>query len=271
MDATPTGVLLFCRADPDEAAAPARLLRERGVLAPAGAGWSLLVPEGRPWRDGSEPVERIATGWATALAVGGPWPVVALWWDRERAATPSRTGSAGPSTTPGSRTAPPRARTRPCSPSPSASASTRSSTCGTSRRSPAPTRTPTPAPASSASSPCSAASGWSRRRGCGPARPPSACSPPPGPAPARGTSRAATRATPYAPDRPPGLDGPEAAARILRAVAALQLAAGPPLLVWSLTRRAPAPGWAAAGALLTVQGALGLGLARRARGRRAVP
>ncbi|MFV2121789.1 hypothetical protein ACE14D_26505, partial [Streptomyces sp. Act-28] len=85
MDATSTGVLLLCRADPGAVTAPARLLREHAVLAPAGTGWSVLVPEGRPWLDGFAPVERIATGWATALAVGAPWPVIALWWDRERA------------------------------------------------------------------------------------------------------------------------------------------------------------------------------------------
>ncbi|MFJ8692232.1 hypothetical protein, partial [Streptomyces roseolilacinus] len=85
MDATPTGVLLLCRAEPDAVTAPAHLLREPMVLAPAGTGWSVLVPEGRPWLDGSEPVERIATGWATALGVGAPWPVIALWWDGERA------------------------------------------------------------------------------------------------------------------------------------------------------------------------------------------
>ncbi|WP_149184367.1 hypothetical protein [Streptomyces sp. TRM49041] len=85
MNATSTGALLLCRADPDAVQAPAQLLREYVVLAPAGAGWSLLVPEGRPWLDGSEPVERVAAGWATALAVGAPWPVVALWWDADRA------------------------------------------------------------------------------------------------------------------------------------------------------------------------------------------
>ncbi|WP_175410373.1 hypothetical protein [Streptomyces sp. TRM64462] len=85
MNATSTGALLLCRAEPDAVAAPAHLLREHVVLAPAGAGWSLLVPEGRPWLDGAEPVERVAAGWATALAVGAPWPVLALWWDADRA------------------------------------------------------------------------------------------------------------------------------------------------------------------------------------------
>lgn len=85
MNATSAGALLLCRADPDAVAAPARLLREQVVLAPAGSGWSLIVPEGHPWLDGPEPVERVAVGWATALAVGAPWPVLALWWDPDRA------------------------------------------------------------------------------------------------------------------------------------------------------------------------------------------
>ncbi|MFJ3163561.1 hypothetical protein [Streptomyces kanasensis] len=85
MDATTTGALLLCRADTGAVAAPAHLLGERVVLTPAGPGWSAVVPEGRPWRHGAAPVERVATGWATALAVGTPWPVVALWWDDDRA------------------------------------------------------------------------------------------------------------------------------------------------------------------------------------------
>lgn len=39
---------------------------------------------GKPWQDGAEPVDRVLTGWATALAVGAPWPVLALWWDTDR-------------------------------------------------------------------------------------------------------------------------------------------------------------------------------------------
>ncbi|GAA4900948.1 hypothetical protein ACFPM3_27440 [Streptomyces coeruleoprunus] len=85
MNATSTGALLLCRADPDAVAAPAHLLRELVLLAPAGDGWSVLVPEGRPWLDAREPVDRVAAGWATALAVGAPWPVLALWWDADRA------------------------------------------------------------------------------------------------------------------------------------------------------------------------------------------
>ncbi len=83
---SPAGALLLCRADPTAVRPPAQLLRERLLLAPAGAGWSVLVPEGRPWQDGAEPVERVVTGWATALAVSAAtWPVLALWWDGDRA------------------------------------------------------------------------------------------------------------------------------------------------------------------------------------------
>lgn len=79
------GALLLCRAEPESVAPAARLLREDMLLAPAGAEWSVLVPEGRAWLDGGEPVDRVLTGWATALAVGAPWPVLALWWDADRA------------------------------------------------------------------------------------------------------------------------------------------------------------------------------------------
>ncbi|MFG1669507.1 hypothetical protein [Streptomyces sp. Y7] len=84
--ARPTpGALLICRAGPESVAPVARLLREDMLLAPAGREWSVLVPEGGPWLDGDEPVDRVLTGWATALAVGAPWPVLALWWDADRA------------------------------------------------------------------------------------------------------------------------------------------------------------------------------------------
>ncbi|MDX2700143.1 hypothetical protein [Streptomyces ipomoeae] len=78
------GALLLCRADPDSVATVAQLLRERMLLTSAGPEWSVLVPEGKPWLQGSEPVDRVLTGWATALAVGAPWPVLALWWDVDR-------------------------------------------------------------------------------------------------------------------------------------------------------------------------------------------
>ncbi|MDQ0811244.1 hypothetical protein QFZ63_002958 [Streptomyces sp. B3I7] len=77
------GVLLLCRARPDAVAPVVPVLRERVGLAEAGDGWTLLVPEGTPWRSG-ETVERVATGWAYALAVGVSWPVLAVWWDADR-------------------------------------------------------------------------------------------------------------------------------------------------------------------------------------------
>ncbi|MFB7863506.1 MULTISPECIES: hypothetical protein [unclassified Streptomyces] len=80
------GALLLCRAEPPAVRPPARLLREQLLLAPAGPGWSVLVPEGKPWLEDGEPVERVVTGWATALAVSAAtWPVLALWWDADRA------------------------------------------------------------------------------------------------------------------------------------------------------------------------------------------
>ncbi|MFF2730696.1 hypothetical protein ACFVS9_22715 [Streptomyces sp. NPDC058008] len=110
MTATSVGALLLCRADPETVRPVAHLLRERMLLVPAGAGWSVLVPEGKPWRKdghegagaapdggraggragaapadaGTEPVDRVVGGWATALAVGSTWPVLALWWDGDR-------------------------------------------------------------------------------------------------------------------------------------------------------------------------------------------
>ncbi|GAA2530680.1 hypothetical protein GCM10010423_27570 [Streptomyces levis] len=79
------GALLLCRAVPGAVGPVADLLREPMRLTRAGDDWSVLVPEGRPWRDGGEPVDRVVTGWATALAVGAPWPVLALWWDADHA------------------------------------------------------------------------------------------------------------------------------------------------------------------------------------------
>ncbi|GGU71661.1 hypothetical protein GCM10010275_02400 [Streptomyces litmocidini] len=80
------GALLLCRGEPPEVRPSARFLREPLLLAPAGAEWTVLVPEGKPWLHGGESVERVVTGWATALAVpAGGRPVVALWWDRDRA------------------------------------------------------------------------------------------------------------------------------------------------------------------------------------------
>ncbi|RZB14904.1 hypothetical protein StrepF001_34920 [Streptomyces sp. F001] len=84
-DPVAPGALLLCRAPAHAVAPAARLLRARMVLTRAGENWSVLVPEGGPWLDGTEPVDRVLTGWATALAVGAPWPVLALWWDADRA------------------------------------------------------------------------------------------------------------------------------------------------------------------------------------------
>lgn len=95
MNATSTGALLLCRADPETVRPLAHLLREQMLLARAGEEWSVLVPEGKPWRgegarrdaeeQDAEPVDRVLGGWATALAVGSTWPVLALWWDADRA------------------------------------------------------------------------------------------------------------------------------------------------------------------------------------------
>ncbi|MFE7107562.1 hypothetical protein ACFU98_08310 [Streptomyces sp. NPDC057575] len=91
---SPAGALLLCRAEPETVRPVAHLLRERMLLAPAGDGWSVLVPEGKPWQgavaeagavDVVEPVDRVVAGWAAALAVGSTWPVLALWWDGDRA------------------------------------------------------------------------------------------------------------------------------------------------------------------------------------------
>ncbi|CAL9526474.1 hypothetical protein SUDANB58_03953 [Streptomyces sp. enrichment culture] len=79
------GALLLCRAAPGSVAPVAPLLREPMLLTAAGEGWSVLVPEGTPWRHGGEPVDRVLAGWAAALAVGAPWPALALWWDADRA------------------------------------------------------------------------------------------------------------------------------------------------------------------------------------------
>ncbi|WP_329122742.1 hypothetical protein [Streptomyces sp. NBC_01465] len=84
-DHAATGALLLCRADLAAVRPAAHLLRERLLLAPAGDEWSVLVPETKPWLQGTDPVDRVVSAWATALAVPVPWPVLALWWDRDRA------------------------------------------------------------------------------------------------------------------------------------------------------------------------------------------
>ncbi|GAA2318890.1 hypothetical protein OKJ48_31260 [Streptomyces kunmingensis] len=84
----PAGALLLCRAEPAVVGPAAQLLHERMLLVRAGDEWSVLVPEGKPWLaaadGGGEPVDRVLGGWAGALAVGAPWPVLALWWDADR-------------------------------------------------------------------------------------------------------------------------------------------------------------------------------------------
>ncbi|MFF3320675.1 hypothetical protein [Streptomyces sp. NPDC002889] len=85
MNATSVGALLLCRADPAAVRTPAHLLRERQLLVPAGEGWSVLVPEGKPWLHDGEPVDVVLAGWAHAMAVGVTWPVLALWWDGDHA------------------------------------------------------------------------------------------------------------------------------------------------------------------------------------------
>ncbi|WP_345595801.1 hypothetical protein [Streptomyces marokkonensis] len=85
VSAPASGALLLCRAEPDSVAAVAPLLGERMTLLRAGEEWSALVPESGPWLHGDEPVDRVLTGWAAALAVGAPWPALALWWDADRA------------------------------------------------------------------------------------------------------------------------------------------------------------------------------------------
>jgi hypothetical protein len=134
MNATsPAGALLLCRAEPETVRPVAHLLRERMVLAPAGDGWSVLVPEGKPWQGGAgaglgavdaESVDRVVAGWGTALAVGSTWPVLALWWDGGRAGCTLASGFCRPVgyvwLADGTRPV----RTRPCVRSPSASAST---------------------------------------------------------------------------------------------------------------------------------------------------
>ncbi|MFI1799243.1 hypothetical protein ACH427_18095 [Streptomyces sp. NPDC020379] len=75
------GVLLLCRAEPDRVRPSAQLLNEPLLLVPAGDGWSALIPGEDSWRtEGTDPAAA-AAGWAHALAVAESWPVVGLWWD----------------------------------------------------------------------------------------------------------------------------------------------------------------------------------------------
>ncbi|MEV4441313.1 hypothetical protein AB0K09_20275 [Streptomyces sp. NPDC049577] len=79
------GVLLLCRAEPDRVRPSAQLLREPLLLAPAGEGWSVLVPGEDPWHEGETGVAAITADLAHALAMAEPWPVVGLWWDEDGA------------------------------------------------------------------------------------------------------------------------------------------------------------------------------------------
>ncbi|CAM5562295.1 hypothetical protein SXANM310S_00975 [Streptomyces xanthochromogenes] len=85
VDAAAPGALLLCRAEPPAVRPVAHLLRERMLLAPAGDGWSVLVPAAKPWLTGAGPVDEVLAGWAGALTVGAGRPAVALWWDDSRA------------------------------------------------------------------------------------------------------------------------------------------------------------------------------------------
>ncbi|MDG4858192.1 hypothetical protein P8605_08505 [Streptomyces sp. T-3] len=77
-----SGALLLCRAEPAAVGPAAQLLRERMLLAPAGRDWSVLVPDAPSWPEDA-PVDAVLGAWASALAVGAPWPVLALWWDAD--------------------------------------------------------------------------------------------------------------------------------------------------------------------------------------------
>ncbi|WAX78005.1 hypothetical protein [Streptomyces sp. KMM 9044] len=91
-----SGALLLCRAAARSVVPDARLLHERMLLARAGDEWSVLVPEGGPWRSGTDPVDRVVNGWAIALTVAFSWPVLALWWDGERTGFTLATGFCRP-------------------------------------------------------------------------------------------------------------------------------------------------------------------------------
>lgn len=83
ISSTTTGGLLLCRTEPLAARPAAHLLRVRLLLAPAG-GWSVLVPEGKPWQSGGESVAEVLSSWGAAVAVGANWPVLSLWWEGGR-------------------------------------------------------------------------------------------------------------------------------------------------------------------------------------------
>ncbi|GHF51317.1 hypothetical protein GCM10010218_36080 [Streptomyces mashuensis] len=77
----PAGALLLCRAEPGRVRPSAQLLREPLLLAPAGEGWSVLVPGEESWQaEGTSPAA-VTAEWAHALTTAEPWPAVGLWWD----------------------------------------------------------------------------------------------------------------------------------------------------------------------------------------------
>ncbi|WP_171167019.1 hypothetical protein [Streptomyces sp. I05A-00742] len=79
------GLLLLCRAAPDRVRPAAQLLRRPMLLAPAGEGWSVLVPAEESWREAGTHLAAVAADWAHALTVAESWPVVGLWWDEDGA------------------------------------------------------------------------------------------------------------------------------------------------------------------------------------------
>ncbi|MFE0738210.1 hypothetical protein [Streptomyces sp. NPDC058855] len=267
---SPAGALLLCRAESTLVRPPAQLLREHLLLAPAGTGWSVLVPEGTPWLHGGEPVERAVSGWATALAVSAAtWPVLALWWDGERAGFVLATGFRRPvgytwlaDGTPAGEDEAMRTFADRLALDPVLDVQDLE-----------PLTVPDPD-----------ADGAARLVGLVAVLTRSGLALPPGIGPGEDTDRLrsaalargaehvegsgrrdAVRAVPDIVEHSPlgpCLRGPRA-----RALAAAQLAAGLPLLLWALRRRSG--GWATAGTVLVAHGALGLAHDRLRAGRSA--
>ncbi|MDN3297021.1 hypothetical protein QWM81_23840 [Streptomyces ficellus] len=258
MNATSVGALLLCRAQPPSVRPAAHLLRERLLLAPAGPDWSVLVPEGRPWLEGGEPVDRVVAGWAGALTVGAAWPVVALWWDADRAGYVLATGFRRPVGYTWLADGTPVGEDE--------AMHTFAARLGLDPVLDVQDLQPLTRPDKDADA-------RTRLVGLIPVLARHGLTLPPGLAPGEPAARLAAAAQEHGADlverhgRPdalraeldaveegalgPWLRGPRA-----RTLATAQLAAGVPLLAWALTRRSA--GWAAAGALLIAQGALGL-------------
>lgn len=73
---------------PSAARADAARTRRGRVERPRPGGHALAGQTGKSERGGDggeQPVDSVLGGWATALAVGSTWPVLALWWDGDRA------------------------------------------------------------------------------------------------------------------------------------------------------------------------------------------